>query len=185
MQTFFLTISVILPLISPIVYIRSMVREEAKPHRTTRMIYLLITALSTWSLYSAGNTIALWISGASFIQSFVVFLMSLKYGIGGFEKSSMICLCCAIAGIVLWQITDNPMIGLYSSIIADFFGAIPTIWKTSSNPETEDPKFYMIDSISAVFNILANSTFTFHSILYPLYLVCINTTIALLAFRKK
>ncbi len=184
-KTVFLLLSTILPLCSPYVYVKSILRGISKPHRTTRLVYLIIGLLTTTSLLASGNMTALYISAASLIQSIILYGLSFRYGIGGWEMSSIVCLICALTGIAVWQITNNPLIGLYSGILADLFGSIPTIIKTINVPHSEEPKFYAFDALAGLFNILAIPSYTFQSVSYPLYLVSINMTIALLAVRKK
>lgn len=72
MYTIFIAISTALALISPVIYCIAILKGEAKPHRTTRFVFLIISTLTTASLFAQGNTTAIWLAGASFIQSIVI-----------------------------------------------------------------------------------------------------------------
>ena len=183
--TFFLLLSTILPLCSPYFYIRSILKGDAKPHRTTRFVYLIIGLLTTSSLLVSGNTVALAISSVSLLQSIALFILSFRYGVGGWEKTSIICFILALIGVAAWQMTSNPIIGLYAGILADFAGSIPTIRKTIVDPRSEEPRFYAIDAVAGFFNILALPTLSFQAASYPLYLFGINGLITVLALRSK
>ncbi len=185
MKTIFLILSIVLPLFSPVVYIRSILHGESKPHRTTRFVYLITGILTTLSLLASHNYVALAISLVSTIQAITLLSLSFRYGMGGWSKTDVICLLLSIAGIVEWQTTKNPMFGLYFGMLADFAGTVPTIMKTYHHPETEIWQFYGIDALAATFNFLALQSFTSATYSYPLYLVCINGLIALLAIRGK
>lgn len=86
MKSFFIVISSLLALISPLVYAKAIVKGEAKPHRTTRLILLVITLLATISLFAQNDTVAIWLAGVSALQSIIIFILSIKYGMGGWGK---------------------------------------------------------------------------------------------------
>lgn len=185
MKTIFLLASILLPLYSPWPYIQSILHGETRPHRTTRLVYLAIGLLTTFSLFASHNQIALWISGVSTIQAIVLFYLGLKYGVGGWSKKDVVCLLIASIGIVAWQTTKNPILGLYFGIMADFVGSLPTIIKSYRFPKTENWSFYGIDAVAGTFNLLALTKWGLQDFAYPAYLVCINGFIALLVFRGK
>jgi len=87
-------------------------------------------------------------------------------------------------GIVAWQTTKDPVLGLYLGIIADFVGTVPTIIKSYRFPNTENWSFYGIDAIAGFCNVLAVTDRSLQAYVYPAYLVWINVIIALLARRK-
>ena len=68
MPNIFILISVVLALISPIVYSVAILKGEAKPHRTTRFVLLLITSLTTASLFVQGNRVAIYLAGVYTLQ---------------------------------------------------------------------------------------------------------------------
>jgi len=145
----------------------------------------MTTTLTTLSLLAAHDHVALWLSVISTLQAIAIFSLSIKYGMGGWAKSDIVCMGLAVIGIVVWQVTKNPVYGLYFGILADFMGMLPTILKTYRYPETEMWQFFGIDALAGTFNFLALSSFAPATFSYPLYLVFINGVIAILAIRKK
>jgi hypothetical protein len=185
MRDVFIVISVILGLISSFVYFIAILKGQARPHRTTRFVFLFITALATLSLFAQGNRVAIWLSAVSTFQSIVIFGLSMKYGMGGKSKTDILCLVMALIGIVSWQITKNPLAALYFSIAADFTGFFPTLIKTYRLPHTEVWTFYALDVIAAAFNLLATEKFTIDQYLYPSYIILINLAVVFLIIRPK
>lgn len=183
MKNVFIGISSILALISPIIYARAILRGEAKPHRTTRFVLLLITSLTTASLFAQHNTVAVWLAGVSTLQSILIFTLSIKHGMGGWAKSDLICFVIALAGIVLWQTTSNPTLALYAAIVADATGMIPALIKTYRFPNTEIWQFYLLDVFAAGFNMLAITTWTVQETSYPVYIMGINALMVFLVIR--
>lgn len=185
MDTVFIIISSILAIISPVIYVKAILKGEAKPHRTTRLILLIITSLATLSLFAQHDTVAIWLALVSMLQSIVLFVLSIKHGMGGFSKMDIVCFGIALVGIVLWQTTKNPSLALYTSILADFVGMTPALVKTYRHPETEIWTYFAIDSVAALFSLLAVKIYTVQQFSYPLYLLVINLSMAILAARAK
>jgi hypothetical protein len=185
MQTVFIIISSALALISPILYVTAILKGKAKPHRTTRLVLLFINALATVSLFAQHNNVAIYLAAVSTIQGIVIFALSIKYGMGGWTKLDVSCLIIAAMGIVLWQVTHQPVLALYASIMADFTGSVPTLIKTFRYPDTEVWTFYFLDTFAAGFNLLALHVWTVQQFAYPLYLVFINLSIVILVIRPK
>jgi len=155
-----------------------------RPHRITRFIMVLITLVSTLSLFAQHNTTTIYLIGSYFIGCVAIFLLSLKYGMGGWSKTDISCLLLAIIGIVFWIFTDNPVFALYISIIADIIGWIPTIIKTYHFPHTEFWLVNAMDFLAAVLNICANKTFNFNAIIFPIYIILINIIIISIIYKS-
>ncbi len=183
MQKIFIIISSILALISPIIYSSAILKGDAKPHRTTRLVLLIITSLTTASLFAQRNQVAIWLAGVSTLQSIIIFILSLKYGMGGWTKSDIICLLLALLGIVFWQLTKNPIIALYFAIIADFTGMVPALIKTYRFPKTEIWAFYLLDVFAAGFNLMALKKWTLEEYSYPVYIMLINLVMVIFIVR--
>jgi len=185
MQTAFIVASSICALISPLIYAKSILNGVSKPHRTTRFVLLLITTLSTAALFAQGDTVAVWLAGISTLQAIVIFGLSIKYGMGGWAKLDIACLAIALIGIVAWQVTSEPILGLYFSILADFTGMVPAILKTYRLPHTENAWFFGLDVAAGIFTILAVTAFTPQAIAYPLYITLINSVMVFLILRPR
>lgn len=185
MKTLFIIISSLLALISPLIYTNAILKGEAKPHRTTRLVLLLITSLATASLFAQHNRVAIWLAGISTLQSILIFILSIRYGMGGWAKTDLFCLVIALGGIILWQTTNQPFLALYASIAADFIGMIPALIKTYRFPKTEIWAFYLLDVFAGGFSLLAIKVYTIQEFSFPLYIMLINLAMVLLIIRPK
>ncbi len=184
-QSLLIATSSLLALISPLVYARAILRNEAKPHRTTRFVLLIITLLTAASLIAQHNTVAVWLAGVSALQSILIFILSLTYGMGGWAKSDLVCLAVAVSGIILWQATDNALLALYFAILADFTGMIPALIKTYRFPETEIWSFYALDVGASLLNLGAVRKWSLAEISYPVYIMAVNLAMVALVLRKR
>lgn len=167
-------------LISPLLYSKAILKGEAKPHRTTWFVFLLITTLTTASLLASGDTVAVWLAGATTLQSALVFILSIKYGMGGWSKIDIACLLIALLGIYLWKTTANPALALYTSIFADFVGLVPTLIKIYFHPDTEIFALYSLDALAGGLSLLALNSWMPKDYAYPVYIMTINLLTCLL-----
>ncbi len=180
MNSVLIAISTCIVLISPLIYARAILRGKAKPHRTTRLVLLIITALATASLFAQHDRVAIWLAGASTLQASLIFYLSIKRGMGGWSKSDIICLLIAVLGIFLWQTTQNPLIALYAAIISDFTGMVPALVKTYKYPETEIASYFLLDVVAGTLSLTALSNWNIANYAYPLYIVGINAVMVIL-----
>ncbi len=182
MANILLTISIVLPLIGPIIYIYEILYKGVKPNRMTRLIFLILGILTTASLFAQESRISIWLSVASLFQAILVFLVSIKHGEGGTNKLDILVFIIAMLGIVAWKLTNNPLWALIFSIVADFAGVVPTLVKSYKKPHEESYIFYGLDTIASLFNLLAlfllsGTIFSFDAI-YSSYLFVINGLVA-------
>ena len=185
MKQYFPQIAAVLALIAPVVYIRAILRGEAKPHRTTRFVLMVITFLTVTALFAHGDRVSLWLAAASAIQAIVIFGMSIKYGMGGGDKVDILCLVIAMLGVVLWQITNEPILALYFGIAADFVGGIPLFIKTWRDPDTEVWSYYAFDVVGSFLILLAITTRSVETMAYPFYIFAINLFVIFLIKHKQ
>jgi hypothetical protein len=184
MHAILVTVSSLLVICAFIVYMVAIWKGEARPHRTTRFVVLLIEALTTATLFAQGNTTAIWLAGVFTLSSIVIFILSLKNGMGGWAKADILCLVIALVGIILWKVTANPLTGLFFSILADFAGCVPTFIKTYKYPHTEVWTFYVIGFAAVVINMMAIEKWTVGEFAYPLYILLVDLAMIILILRK-
>ena len=98
-------------------------------------------------------------------------------------KSDIVCLVVALVGVILWRVTQNPVVALYFAIGADFTGMIPAIIKTYRFPHTEVWTFYLLDVFAAAFSLMAVKNWTVQEYSYPVYIALINLIMVLLIVR--
>jgi hypothetical protein len=185
MQNFFIIISSVLALISYVVYAIAILKGEAKPHRTTRFIIVVIATLALSALFASASTVTVWLIGAMTFGSVAIFLLSLKYGMGGCSKIDIACLFLSLMGIVSWKLTENPFFAIVLSISADLAGQVPMLIKTYKYPQSEVWTFYALDVLAALFSIFAIKQWSISELAYPLYITIIDLSVVLLILKKR
>jgi hypothetical protein len=181
----FLVISIIAALTTPIIGIYSIVRGSFRPQRMTRLLIFLISLLFVGTLLAQNDRNGIFIAIPQLIGGFVIFVLSLKKGIGGKGKMDIVVFIMAILSLIIWQTTNNPILGLIMSIVTDIIAFSPTLVKTWNLPHTEEWKFYMSDVVASTFSILSIKSYTYASLIFPIYILLINTTSVLMIHLRK
>ncbi len=170
-------LSSLLMTVGTIPYVLDIFRGKTSPQRASWGIWSTLAVISFFSQLSAGAAESLWFIGAQVVGVGLVFILSFKFGTGGFSKLDSTCLGGAALGLVLWFFTGDPMIALYLVILVDFFGNIPTIKKGFEEPQSETIACFALSGLSGLAGALSVEGFAWHLVLYPLYILLANTTI--------
>ena len=179
-----LAIGTALPTISVLVYIRSILKGQTRPHRTTYLLLSMITGLSFASLLASRDTSGVWLAGVSFVQCLIVLGLALKFGMGGKDPFDVVCIGLCALGILAWLLTGESLMGLIASIVADFLAVLPTLRKVWRHPHTEVWLFYALDAIAAGF-ILGAGPYAVRAMIFPGYLLAINAVCAALIIGRE
>lgn len=182
----FLIVSTVIGFITPIIGIKSVLNGTYKPHRITRLVILIVTVIFIATLYFQGDRNGLFLALAQGVGGILIFILSLKYGVGGASKSDWIIFAGAMISLIVWKTTDNPTLGLYASIITDLIGFFPTLIKSWKDPTSENWKFYGSDVLASFFNLLALRSFLLMDVAFPFYIFLLNfATVLILLYRNK
>lgn len=184
MQHIFIFLSSAFASISPIVYAKAILDGKAKPHRTTRLLILVISIIAAIALFAQHSNVTIWLAVISVLQALLIFALSLKRGMGGWAKLDIFCLFIALFGILLWKTTSNPALALFAAIGADFIGSVPSIVKTYRFPKTEIWTFYAINILGDICILLAVTSWTIQEVIYPFYFLFINGCMLFLVLRE-
>ena len=172
----------IMALVAAVPYIRSILQGRTKPNRASWLIWVMVNYSLVFSYHFSGATTTIWINMVYVITSSAVFLLSLKYGVGGYTRLDIFCLVGATLGLLLWWLTNNPVTALYLNVLMDAFGFLPTLKKGYLKPQTENKLAWTISAFANVLNVLALTTWQFRIAFFPVYNLIFNTIMAVLLY---
>jgi hypothetical protein len=166
-------------------YIISILKKKTIPSRATWITWTILSTVISFIHYFSGDLQTIWLPVCGGIGQGIVALLSLKYGKKGWSKFDLSCLFFVGIGLTLWWRFNSPFPALVLNILVDLFGALPTIKKTYSEPETEDLLTWVLYFTGSSFNLLAVETLSFKSLVFPLYIFSINAVMVTLILRPK
>ncbi len=172
----------VLFIIGFIPYIISILQKETKPAKATWIIWAslnIITILGMYYEHAINGQMLGAVGGA-----ITVTLLSLRYGVPGWTKMDKFCLVGAIIGIALWQIFDNPTLGIVTSCIVAFIGSIPTFASAWENSGRENKFAWAIWWISCIFAIIAIPKWTLADAMPPFSFFIVDTIMVYLVLIR-
>ena len=164
----------VLGLIWCIPYIKDIFLKNTKPERASWLIWTVLGVISFFSQLSKGATDLLWLTGGQTLGVAIVFILSLRFGVGGLAKRDIIALSFAGFSLLVWFLTKEATDALFLVIAIDTSGSILTIIKSYEDPESETLIAWVLSGTSGLFGALAVGKWDFILLSYPLYLFIIN-----------
>src|SRR3546814_14561293 len=104
--------SLILSIISPIFYTKSMVAGKAKPHRVTRLIVWLASAAGILGVLGSPNLAGVIFALIFFVRATYLLVMSLIYGVGGASRLDITCLIIGVFAIIAFVVTGSGFLAI-------------------------------------------------------------------------
>jgi len=166
-------------------YSVSIIRHKTTPNRATWLIFTFVSLLILSSYYSVGARETIWVPLAYTIGPLVIFILSIKYGEGGWTFFDKMCLLGAFTSVFIWWQTGSALTALLINILVDLFGIMPTIKKSYLNPISEDKFPWFITLISCILNIFAIRVWNFDVWIYPVYMLVTNGAVVYLLYFPK
>lgn len=165
----------IISLSAYLIYIRSILKGESKPNRTTWWIWTFMGAILATSYYFTGARNTIWAPVVEFFGPLSIAILAIWYGEGGRKnRTDVICFFGGIVSILLWIIFRSPVIALVFALATDVFAIIPTIKKSYLRPEGENFWAWFGTLTADSLNIFAAERFAFGIVLYPAYMATLD-----------
>jgi len=169
-------------------YIYEVLKGTDIPNRASWFIWALSTTTIFFGVHETGTTEAIWVPVADAIGCTLIFLFSIKLGVGGWSKTDKISLLVCVASLAVWALTGNAIIALVSNLLIYVSGYIPTIKKSIKNPEQESLTawtFFLIGVVLNLVTVIIGTDTGFAVWLYPIVLVATVGTLYYFLIRKK
>jgi hypothetical protein len=158
-------------------YVSDILKGKTKPERASWVIWAVLLAIAFFTQLAEGARWSLVMPGLDFFIVSFIFILSIKYGAGGFVRRDFIALIIAGVGLVLWAITDQPLTALLIIICIDGLAAYLTIIKTFKKPSTETLLAWIMSSASGFCTILAVNHLRFNLLVYPVFLTIADSAV--------
>lgn len=175
-------------LCSFIPYIRDILLLKVKPQRATFFIWTTLGAIAFFSQLAKGASNSLWLPGLETFGVLTTFILSIKYGVGGFNKKDYAALLIAAFGLIAWYFMKEAAVALYFVIFVDAIGLFLTIHKTYLAPESETHLAWILSAFGGFLSLISVGSFDIVLLSYPLYLMLANIAVVVaiqMGLRRK
>ncbi|HXD64388.1 MAG TPA: hypothetical protein VNV17_07220 [Solirubrobacteraceae bacterium] len=99
----------------------------------------------------------------------------------------VLCGVLSLVALVAWAVTGRGSVAIFLSILADFFGAVPTLRKSYRDPESEHAVAFLAGVTGSIITLLTINAadWDFASWGFPVYVIVVSGAIALLILRPR
>lgn len=172
--------------ISVVPYIKDMLHGETRPNVVTWFLWMVIQIIIIAAQFSAGASWSVIILIVMTLNTMAVLLLCLKgYGYKKYGKIDFVCFLLAILAIVVWQITNEPVLAIVFSVVADFFALAPTIVKTYREPNSESAFPWFLNVVAGVLAVISTTKFDLANVLFPVYYIVTDSSLVILMLRGR
>ena len=135
-------------------YIQAILRKKTKPHQFTWLVFFIMNGIVFLSQYLAGARASVLISLTYLIGSFIILLLSFKYGLRDSSKFDRFLLGFALLVIAIWVLTRSNGLAIWLTILIDLSAETMMFLKVKAQPDSEDPVPWIFGTIAYVFTCL-------------------------------
>lgn len=163
-------------------YVRDIFRGTTKPERISWLIWVILGSISFFSQFAKGASWSLVMTGVQTVGDLLIFILAIRYGLGGFLKRDIFALVGAGVGLFLWYLTNEAAVALFIVIAIDATGAALTVVKSYENPGTETVSAWVLTFLGGLLSAVAVGEFNPILLAFPVY-ICL-ASVAILAAMK-
>lgn len=160
-------LAVILAVGGYVPYIIAVVRGQTRPNRASWWIFALSAGAGAASSWAAGARGTVGVPATFSLCCIVVGLLAIRRGEGGFGRLDLSCLGIAVAALVVWWATGEPLLATAMLAIADLAGTVPTVAKAWRDPAGEHGGSWIIWLCANLCNLAQVRTPNLPDLLYP------------------
>ncbi len=182
MQTAFTIIAGVLAAICFLPYINAIVRRKAKPIKATWLIWASLDTITFWGMIvenSMNGQMVATIAGV-----WIVFFLSLKYGVPGWTRLDIFCLFACLTSILFWKLFDSPVVGIVICAVANCIGSLPTIFSAYTDSRRENKISWVIGAIASCFALASISEWTMAHYIQPASFLLMQSSMLHLLFIR-
>ncbi len=166
-------------------YIRDTLRGKTKPHIFSWAVWGTLETIGFFAQIVTGAGAGAWVTGTSALITFFIMFLALRNSDKQIQFLDWIALTGALLGILLWRLTDNPLLAVICVMLADALGFVPTFRKAYVKPAEETLTEYFLSAVKWSIALFALESFQLTTWLYPASLVLTNGLFVLMVLSRR
>ena len=184
-EIFFVIISTIASLIRYGTYGLSIYRKETRPHVFSWFNWGVVVAIGAYAQFQLKGGASVWGLVFVAVTCFAISFWAIFVGEKNITRSDWASFGSALIVLILWQLTDNPLIAIVLLMVFDIFSYWPTIRKSWDNPWSEPPESYFWAGLRYFFLLFAVPHPTISTLLYPFWLMAVDWAFMFYVFERR
>lgn len=174
-------------LISFVPYARDIFKRTTKPERMSWLLWSILGLISFFSQLAEGASYSLIMTGTQFFGDLLIFILAIKYGVGGLLKRDILGFAGAFFALLFWYISREAVTALFIVIFVDAIGAVLTAIKTYQYPATETVSTWVLTFLAGLLSSIAVAKLDLVLLAVPVYIALVGLAILLAIYfgRKR
>ena len=178
-------LSIAAAVLAYIPYFRGIIAGKVKPHAFSWFVWSFLVGIAFAAQVVRGGGAGTWATGFTAFACFVIFLFAIVKGDRRFVLFDWVSLAAAFAALILWKLTNEPTLALILVVITDAFGFLPTLRKGYLKPREDLPSLWALTAIKWGLAIIALGSYSFITLLYPVYLLTLSSSYTVLLLWRR
>lgn len=185
MKEAFAIVASLLAVVGNVPYVRDVLAKKVQPHAYTWFVWSLVSGIIFFGQVAKGAGIGALPTFASEIFTFIIFLLSLRYGFKKITAIDTFFLLLALVGIGLWVATNDPTLSVIIAVIIDLIAFVPTILKTWTYPKTETPLLYSMNVARHALALFSLQAYNIATTLHSIAMITTNSIMTVIMLTRK
>jgi len=178
-------VAVLVAVISYIPYFRDIFAGKTKPHAFTWLVWASLNGIAFAGQIQGRGGPGAWAVGFTACALFAIFITALFKGEKDIKRIDWICLGGAAFALVLWFLTNGPLLSVILITIIDAFGFFPTVRKSYFKPQQETLVTFSLSIFKYFLVVLALENYTLVTALFPVSLVIMNGLFVIMLVARR
>lgn len=183
----FSVIAIIITFISFFPYIRSIIKQDIKPHMISWVIWSILTITVFFAQLADKGGTGAWPTGVSgLITIFIAILAYKKRADASITRMDWLYLGLAVSALPIWYATSNPLWAVIILTLVELLGFIPTFQKAYDRPYEEQSQFFALMAVRNFLSIAALENYSMITVLWPMVaaIACVMLVAVILLRRR-
>jgi len=178
-------ISSLIAAVAYFIYFRQIISGKVKPHAISWFIWGILTTIIFAAQTVKHGGAGAFVTGLTGMACFIISVVAYHKGKNVIDKMDKIFLLSALASLVLWWMTSEPLLSVILITITDACAFIMVFKKSYLNPFEEGATLFGLSAIKFFISIFALESYSIETWLYPVYLIIGNGALAIMILVRR
>jgi hypothetical protein len=166
-------------------YTRDTLRGVVQPNRATWLLWAISPIIGAVAAYVDGvrwAALPVLVAGLCPLMVFAASFVN-KNAYWKLHRFDYLCAVFSVLALILWALTNDPLVAIVFAIASDGLASLPTITKAWTHPESESGAPYWTSALAALTSFTVITNWEFSEYGFPLYLVVANAAVLIALYR--
>ncbi len=184
---YFALISTVIASLGAVQYLYLTAVGKVQPNKVTYFFWGLFPLIAFFAQSHEEVSSVAWITLAMGILPFLIVLAAFfnREAYWKIQRNDYVLALMAITCMVAWYLTNNALLAIMFTLIADMFASMPTLIKSYTHPHSEDWRPYAMNAFGFLIGLCAVQTWMFAEYSFVLYFFVLTTTFTVLIFVRQ